>query len=946
MRWPWQRERTGPPADSLRGGPTEPAAMASRVPPSGWAFLPPLQRTVENIQLTSDPGHFAGALASWNDPSFTGPMTHLVSAAAPPGFIDVDGGGPVSGNAGYSPSPVEMTLLPPPAPRIRTTPNRPGSAGSLQRTASDGGTPAGASLLASEPGAFPVLHVDAIPLQPPEPPSAADWPAASATPADPGTSEPPLSEAAGESFRASLPGQPGPPGYPGGSTSDGHATYVPLPPAPAVQRALSGTDGASKQYQHVPHPSKLGLGMPLSFSGPVTASEPSASNRPPHPAVQRSVAPVGSPGSTGPAPVQAPVEPPVQAPVEPLVQALDPEDDSAGQAALGPAELPPSPSPDGTAATLLSAAVAHEATDRGGPAATIEAPPGEAREASDTSRPNMPVVSRSVSAAGVTPEAVADRDGPDARLEPSGQLPSAGLTTAGFTSEKSGESAAVVQIDAADTATAPIDAAAEPGADSTPPPLVVTANGPAPADAGAVQRDLESGRPLIQRVAGPIDRGSPDGQMHAASQESAVILTLPSVPMQRAAGQAPPTIQRAAQQSVPIQPTQALTQPQGPALPTAVAPVVLRVVQTASPGTRPETWQRLTALPAAAQPVHAAPLPIPAPASSPGGRDTDGIDGAATLPGPAMNLISDSAAPPPMPVGVTRDAGTRANAGMEGDSGTHGDAGFHSDTRSGADFDMVPGPAAAVPAVDLLSAAPPRQSAAVGRSIQRTVAMGGLWSTADAGPGPLAPSNWSVEAVSPTNGAGTQSAGRGAGTIQRSEATSAVFPRHVELATARVASRRVGPAGTAGLAVLAGTPANDYSPPALVLSPAAQPADQATSAVAQREVTPFPPEVQSGASVAGPAPAAGLPTAAPDTAGFAASVQADAESAPAGAARQGPAASGNGRAGPEPQNPGTAAATPEQLEELAKRLTGPLIRRIKAEMLLDRERRGLRTDVN
>jgi hypothetical protein len=41
-----------------------------------------------------------------------------------------------------------------------------------------------------------------------------------------------------------------------------------------------------------------------------------------------------------------------------------------------------------------------------------------------------------------------------------------------------------------------------------------------------------------------------------------------------------------------------------------------------------------------------------------------------------------------------------------------------------------------------------------------------------------------------------------------------------------------------------------------------------------------------------------------------------------------------------------AGATPEQLEDLAKRLAGPLIRRIKAEMLLDRERRGLRTDTN
>jgi hypothetical protein len=42
---------------------------------------------------------------------------------------------------------------------------------------------------------------------------------------------------------------------------------------------------------------------------------------------------------------------------------------------------------------------------------------------------------------------------------------------------------------------------------------------------------------------------------------------------------------------------------------------------------------------------------------------------------------------------------------------------------------------------------------------------------------------------------------------------------------------------------------------------------------------------------------------------------------------------------------GPAAATsPEQLEELARRLVGPLTRRLTAQMLLDRERRGHRTD--
>ena len=69
-------------------------------------------------------------------------------------------------------------------------------------------------------------------------------------------------------------------------------------------------------------------------------------------------------------------------------------------------------------------------------------------------------------------------------------------------------------------------------------------------------------------------------------------------------------------------------------------------------------------------------------------------------------------------------------------------------------------------------------------------------------------------------------------------------------------------------------------------------------------------------------------------------VQGGTDAAPAGSAAHGPAARGATASGIP------AGATPEQLEELAKRLAGPLIRRIKAEMLLDRERRGLRTDVN
>ncbi len=39
-----------------------------------------------------------------------------------------------------------------------------------------------------------------------------------------------------------------------------------------------------------------------------------------------------------------------------------------------------------------------------------------------------------------------------------------------------------------------------------------------------------------------------------------------------------------------------------------------------------------------------------------------------------------------------------------------------------------------------------------------------------------------------------------------------------------------------------------------------------------------------------------------------------------------------------------AASTPQQLDELARRLYDPLASRLRAELLLDRERRGLRTD--
>lgn len=45
-----------------------------------------------------------------------------------------------------------------------------------------------------------------------------------------------------------------------------------------------------------------------------------------------------------------------------------------------------------------------------------------------------------------------------------------------------------------------------------------------------------------------------------------------------------------------------------------------------------------------------------------------------------------------------------------------------------------------------------------------------------------------------------------------------------------------------------------------------------------------------------------------------------------------------------PAAPAAPGAAPENVEQLVRKLYGPLIRRIKAELLLDRERRGIRID--
>ncbi|KRA29548.1 hypothetical protein ASD81_21485 [Nocardioides sp. Root614] len=81
----------------------------------GWAFLPPIQRQLAEPIRPLSRGFEPGA---WASPMFTGSMTHAVADGAPHGLIDGDGRGlglPVQRTAAGP----ELTLLPPPRPRVQ-----------------------------------------------------------------------------------------------------------------------------------------------------------------------------------------------------------------------------------------------------------------------------------------------------------------------------------------------------------------------------------------------------------------------------------------------------------------------------------------------------------------------------------------------------------------------------------------------------------------------------------------------------------------------------------------------------------------------------------------------------------------------------------------------------------------------------------------------------------
>lgn len=954
MRWPWQRERTEPSADDGGRELPQQAAPPPRVPPAGWAFLQPLQRTTTNMQLISAPDHFTDALAAWSDPSFTSPMAHLVSTAAPAGIVDVDGGGPVRGDGVYQPSSVEMTLLPPPAPGSRPAPPKASHPGSLQRSASDGATSAGAPgpvgpALTAAAGTFPVLQLLASPPEQARAPSehaaateqAQDLPeqetnASEGLPA----MEVAATRAAEDISSVAIAPTSSQPIRTVGSTSDGNATYVPLPP-PAVQRAQPGTPDATPAKWKVPPASKLGLGVPLAYSEPAGPPESYAAAALRHipPPVQRSAAP----------------EPSKPVPVTPIVGVTEESHPAEGDGrdgvdgdrdhgtGAGTVIAPISGDPVG--GTVHLPLLSPPTVPQPLPAVPVQATDTGSGDASTEPGDETVVGPADVEPSTVPPERTLDDAGDDRHKGPlNGQenheqgMPLESAVAPLLSTGGLGES--IGGADQGGPAGAPATHTFDGGTPSGMPvvsrfgPAATDKPGPEDAPGEPAMRDAADvpGRP-VELLAVPPDAGL-RGTLPNDERESATgHATTPEAP----AVNAVLPLQRAVEPATghPLSSTSAAlgtatpminTTPQSNTAPQRA--FVFRMARTATASSTPDSVQRLAEMPAALQPATLSPgsptaaTPRRAAQGSPSAAAPDALPSFHGYPEP------DAAPLPPRGLpGIDRPE-SAGGLGYE-------PAALHLSLAGAAGRPLEP----------------PEVTAAVGRSIQRTLAPEGAASAAGGVPRPSSDSWRTAALVSAAAGPRAQVGGRGAVNVQRSAASSSASPHPVRPdregsvlgagtvpgaafpEATNVAPTLDNPSGPAVLA-LALQPASRTGGPSTAPGDATVQRDAADPAVGSRPDVP----TQGAGSAGGPSTAASQ-----DSLDAGASVQADAGAPPDGAARPVPGAA---TAPAGKQAAGAPAATPEQLEELAKRLAGPLIRRIKAEMLLDRERRGLRTDVN
>lgn len=98
--WPWRRRRaevqrstedavapaTAASPDSV-AAPLTPAPAPAPTPPPAWRSLPAIQRTTADEPRINPPGDLTVSLASWRNPSFLGTLGHAVGAGEPAGVL-------------------------------------------------------------------------------------------------------------------------------------------------------------------------------------------------------------------------------------------------------------------------------------------------------------------------------------------------------------------------------------------------------------------------------------------------------------------------------------------------------------------------------------------------------------------------------------------------------------------------------------------------------------------------------------------------------------------------------------------------------------------------------------------------------------------------------------------------------------------------------------------
>ena len=244
--WPWRRKR-----DEPAPAPTPAPVVPTRPPADQWRLVAPIQRMVGDDILANPVQRFSGSLASWQDPRFLGALGHGVGAGEPSGTIG-EFARPATVVPDYPAGSLPQMPVATPAPAREARRNL-GASFTVSRLA-EPALPAEPSFLPAEQSAVPAEPpavaaspqpgMDVAPLTPDAPPIMAGPEAAAPAPEaapDPAPAASPSSPA--DMLPVAAP-QPAPAEVPQLSGPAAPTLGAPAPPVPEPEGASAQDDAA------------------------------------------------------------------------------------------------------------------------------------------------------------------------------------------------------------------------------------------------------------------------------------------------------------------------------------------------------------------------------------------------------------------------------------------------------------------------------------------------------------------------------------------------------------------------------------------------------------------------------------------------------------------------------------------------------------------------------